>query len=228
VILKLGIDPEARALIQREADVLESCVSAPHLPAWRGKRENASWSGMALQFVDGQTPAPTDTAGMRVVLQAWLDAAHPVPLEALAPWQRLATQPGARSVVERVAGRMVAPALFHGDFAPWNVRAERAPSGWTVIDWERGERTGVPGWDWFHWMIHVSVLVHRHNTAASVEFLNSALGSPDFQQYAAAAQITGIERILLAGYLIYLHEFIVPPVIKDRIAQLRDAIAASL
>jgi hypothetical protein len=165
---------------------------------------------------------------MLTVLRAWLDEASPVSLDALPPWQKLKAHPNARAVVDRMENREVAAAIFHGDFAPWNVRVEKISGRWLVIDWERGEAMGVPGWDWFHWMIHVSVLVHRHDTAESVAFLDSALRSADFQEYAKAAQIAGLEGTLLAGYLVYLHEFIVPPEIKDIIARLRDAVGTKL
>lgn len=229
IIAKLGATAEARALLDRETQFLESFAhKTPHLPQWRGAKETASWAGLALDFIEGQSPAATDTGGMLTVLRAWLDQASPASLDTLPPWQRLKAHPEARAVIERVENRPVAPAIFHGDFAPWNVRVAETSPRWTVIDWERGEAMGVPGWDWFHWMIHVSVLVHRHGTGESVAFLDAALRSADFQEYAKAAQIAGLERTLLAGYLVYLHEFIVPPEIKDIIARLRDAVAATL
>jgi hypothetical protein len=229
IIAKLGTNLEARALVDRENRFLESFAQkTPHLPQWRGAKETTAWSGLALNFVEGRSPAITDTVGMLTVLRVWLDPTSPVSLDALAPWQRLKAHPDARPIIERAENRQVAPAIFHGDFAPWNVRVEKASRRWTVIDWERGESPGVPGWDWFHWMIHVSVLVHRHDTAQSVAFLDAALRSPAFQEYVAAAQIVDLERALLAGYLVYLHEFIVPPEIKDIIARLRDAVGAKL
>lgn len=231
VVAKAGLTPEARTLIEQEAKFLESVAQRwPHLPRFCGAKVAGSFSGLALEFIEGQSPAATDTAGMQAVLQSWLDTARPVALDVLAPWQRFAIQAGTGPILERVAGRQVAPALFHGDFAPWNVRVERTSQRWMVIDWERGVAAGVPGWDWFHWMIHVSVLVNRHDANASAEFLRAALHSPDFQKYAQAAQIAGLEKALLAAYLIYLHEFIIPPSwsepgrpdLKKTIASLRD------
>lgn len=237
IVAKVGLAGEARVLIEREAAFLESVAGrSPHLPGWRGAKVTAPFSGLALDFADGQSPAVADTAGLRTVLQSWLDVAQPVLLETLTPWQRLATQEWARPILERVAGRPIIPTLFHGDFAPWNVRLRKNSRHWTVIDWERGVAAGVPAWDWFHWMIHVSVLVHRHDAAASEEFLRAALCSPDFLAYAQAAQITGLENALLAGYLIYLHEFIIPPSwsepgrpdLKKTVATLRDVFLARL
>jgi hypothetical protein len=237
IVAKVGLASEARCLLEREAAFLGSVAGRlPHLPGFRGLKVTDAFSGMALDFIEGQSPAATDTAGMRAVLQSWLDTAHPVSLDTLTPWQRLATHHGARPILERVAGRLVAPALLHGDFAPWNVRVEAASRRWTVIDWERGIAAGVPAWDWFHWMIHVSLLVHRHDAETCAGFLDAALRSPDFREYARAAQISGLEEPLLTGYLIYLHDFILPASwsepghsdLKTMIATLRDGFIARL
>lgn len=237
IVAKVGVAGEARALIECEAAFLQSVAGhLPHLPGLRGVKVAGAFSGMALDFIDGRSPAATDTAGMRTVLQSWLDTAHPVSLDALAPWQRLATRAGAQPILQRTAGRQVAPALFHGDFAPWNVRVETASQRWTVIDWERGVAAGVPTWDWFHWMIHVSLLVHRHEAEACAAFLETALRSPDFQQYARSAQVTGLEGTLLAAYLMYLHDFVLPASssepghadLRETIATLRDGFTARL
>jgi len=237
VVAKLGLTSEARVLIEREAAFLQNVAGRlPHLPGFRGVKVTEAFSGMALDFIEGQSPAATDTSGMRTVLQSWLDTAHPVSLDTLTPWQRLVSYAGARPIQERVAGRQVAPALFHGDFAPWNVRVEAASRRWTVIDWERGVAAGVPAWDWFHWMIHVSLLVHRHDAKTCAGLLDAALRSSDFQDYARAARITGLEGALLAGYLMYLHEFVLPASwsepghsdLKTTIATVRDGFIARL
>jgi hypothetical protein len=237
VVAKVGLAGDARVLIEREADFLGSVAGRlPHLPGFRGVKVTDAFSGMALDFVKGQSPAATDTAGMRTVLQSWLDTTRLVSLDTLAPWQRLATLAGAGPILKSVADRQVVPALFHGDFAPWNVRVEAPSQRWTVIDWERGAAAGVPAWDWFHWMIHVSLLVHRHDAETSAQFLDEALRSPDFREYAEAAQITGLECALVAGYLMYLHEFVLPASwaepghsdLRETISHLRDTFLARL
>ena len=228
-VVKLGVEPEARALVEREASFLnDGTVKVSHLPRLREAKQTNAWSALALDFIEGESPASSDARGMLSVLWSWIDTSRAVSFDTFGTWQQLKVHPGSRSIVERVAGQRVAPTIFHGDFAPWNVRVEKESRDWTVIDWERGEAVGIPGWDWFHWMIHVSVLVHRHTTRESVTFLDRALQTPHFRRYAETARIAGLERTLLASYLIYLHEFIVPPEIKETIAHLRDATVASL
>ncbi|TCO89353.1 phosphotransferase family enzyme [Chthoniobacter flavus] len=228
LVAKVGIDPEGRALVDREALFLKRVAHRlPHVSPLRGAKSTEAFSGLALEFIDGRSPAADDRAGLCRVLRSWLDETHPTPLEALESWKRLAARPSAQAVVKHLVGRTVAPALFHGDFTPWNVRAEKTSGRWTVIDWERGEAAGVPGWDWFHWVIHVSLLVQRGDAAAILAQLNATLQSADFRAYAQAAGITGLERALLAGYLVYLHDFIAPPEIQDKIACLRDAVMAN-
>ena len=51
-----------------------------------------------------------------------------------------------RELAARLGSRLVSSVVFHGDFAPWNIKVDRA-GAWMVLDWERGELHGVPCWD---------------------------------------------------------------------------------
>ena len=87
-------------------------------------------------------------------------------------WARLEEACAGNSLFSVVAGelgrRSVHPAIHHGDFAPWNIKV--SPAGaWTVLDWERGELTGIPGWDWFHYVIQSAILVGHLPTSALVQ-----------------------------------------------------------
>ena len=99
--------------------------------------------------------------------------------------------------------------MHHGDFVPWNIKV--SPSGaWTVLDWERGEATGIPGWDWFHYVIQSAILVAHLPTSALVQLIEELLGSEVFRQYAARGGIVGCERELALTYLLHVVEVIKP------------------
>ena len=75
------------------------------------------------------------------------------------------------------------------------------PAGaWTVLDWERGELTGIPGWDWFHYVIQSGILVGRLATSGLGSAPGVLLRSEAFQQYAARGGIIGCERELALAY----------------------------
>jgi len=99
----------------------------------------------------------------------------------------------------RWAEARVHPALTHGDFAPWNVKVSRGQ--WTVLDWERGELAGVPGWDWFHFVMQPAVLVRRERTESLLSRFEHLLDSAHFSKYAEQAGIGEHRRALALAYL---------------------------
>ena len=110
--------------------------------------------------------------------------------------------------LKEIEGCRVALTLAHGDFAPWNIKA--TPRGWVVLDWERGEKPGVPGWDWFHFLIQSQRLVLHLSPEKLLDRLQELIASPLFQDYAKRAKIDGIEWRLLAAYLEYM-VWVIPP-----------------
>ena len=98
--------------------------------------------------------------------------------------------------------------VFHGDFAPWNLRG--AEARWTAIDWERGEPRGVPGWDALHYVIQRAVLVDRLPAAALLDIIERVLRSRDFADYLAAAGLAGHGRAVVSSYLLYSCEVLRP------------------
>jgi hypothetical protein len=90
---------------------------------------------------------------------------------------------------------------MHGDLAPWNVKASRG--AWKVMDWERGEPAGVPGWDWFHFFIQPALLVEHAAPESIAARLEALLVAEDFARYAGATGICGHERPLIRAYVEY-------------------------
>jgi len=210
-VIKLGMEPEARALIEREAGFLKSVVGkAPHLPRLRGMKQTDAWSGLALDFIAGESPDPQDSSGVPEVLGSWIDPTRTGALGELASWQRLRENPMVGNIVRQLAPVRVASTIFHGDFAPWNVRIETGTRGWIVLDWERGETLGVPSWDWFHYIIQTGILVRRAATTKLINQIESLLQSPPFKAYAEKTGIAGCERPLVLAYLRYFLDVIKP------------------
>src|SRR5262249_28337198 len=105
--------------------------------------------------------------------------------------------------------RHVQATIQHGDFAPWNIKVQ--PSGdWVVLDWERGELKGIPGWDWFHYFVQTSILVGRVGVTEIVTRLEALLQSELFRNYASRSGIAGFKRSLIKAYLLYVCEVIRP------------------
>lgn len=189
-VVKAGTSGAAQRLIQAEADFLLSVpADTPGVPALRDQLESPHVRALALEYIGGDSPAAGDEAGVAALLTSWLRADQNVPLAQLA----------GGALLWSVGDRQVHPALAHGDFAPWNVKVTGA--GWVALDWENGAVNGVPGWDWFHWVTQVGLLVERLDAGGLARRLEELLASARFREYAARAGIAGIERELVRGYL---------------------------
>jgi len=92
-----------------------------------------------------------------------------------------------------------------------------------VLDWERGELDGIPGWDWFHYVIQPGILVERLSTTDLVQRIETLLAAESFAAYAGRAGILGCERELLLAYLLHAVEVIKP---SEGLAATRELLGA--
>lgn len=214
-VIKVGMGAAATALIRREADFLIRPGNKPkEIPKLLGSFDKADVSAIAMEYIPGMTPAATATGVAARVLGTWLDRESMVAVTELPAWQRLREVAGAEPLFHEleasVAGLRLRPAIFHGDFAPWNIRVKPENGEWMVLDWERGESVGPPAWDWFHFVIQPLLLVAKFPAARIAEALERHLDSSEFSAYAAAAHIKPITRPLFLGYLLYCQKVLQP------------------
>ena len=123
-----------------------------------------------------------------------------------------------------LAGKNVRTTLYHGDFAPWNIRAINAQN-LQVYDWERGQLQGIPGWDWFHFVVQTAILARRlsvERVAAEVEQL---LHSDRFKKYAAEAGISDFVQPLFLAYLLHQRWVVKPFEGGERTAELFELLS---
>lgn len=200
-VVKAGTDAEAFRLIEREETFLKSALpNTPGVPGVRSRFRSERVSAFAMDFLPGVSPRPGDSPTLERLLGSWVDHSRKLAIGNLPLWQRLeagaATLPGP---IKELGSAKVHPTLYHGDFAPWNIKARG--ESWTLLDWERGELAGLPLWDWLHFIVQPAVLVERHPTEAVLGEIESFLQSPSLARYAERSGIVGLERALTAAYL---------------------------
>ena len=204
-VVKAGASERARELITHEATILAGFGGEQSgLPKLRDKCEYKRFSAFALDFIGGTSPGENVSGDLEMIFSSWVDSEKEIALGDTAAWQRLIQASGAAALPKAVieAGRLrVRPVLMHGDFAPWNVKV--SAGRWTVLDWERGERVGIPAWDWFHFIVQPAVLVRREATEETLARLEKLFVSPEFQRYAERSGIRGSERRLAKAYVAY-------------------------
>lgn len=228
-VVKVGLNAAGREATDREADVLEKlppgtlgCIRSA------GRLNTPVLSAFATTYFPGASPY--DDAGMEHLFHAWLNPGSFRPLASLQFWRELAAavaeaDPGAWQVLSAaLAGKTVRTTLQHGDFAPWNIRAINAQN-LQVYDWERGQLEGIPGWDWFHFVVQTAILARRHSVQRVAAEVEQLLRSDRFRKYAAEAGISDFVQPLLLAYLLHQQWVIKPLDGGQRTAELFELLS---
>lgn len=212
-VVKAGVGESATTLIERETAILKSLAPGrPGVPIVRGEFSQDHLRAFAMDYCPGTSPATAADAAPSPILSQWIDRSRELPVLELPAMQRLAAvckrESWYDSWRQAVAPANVHPVIMHGDFAPWNIKVQNGQ--WTVLDWERGELTGVPGWDWFHFVIQPEILVQGHAPAVIGKRVRRLLSSAEFQAYARATKCQDLAHTLLQAYLAYVIHILRP------------------
>jgi len=225
-VVKAGLTLPASGLIDQEASFLAAVpAGTPAIPRLRARFESPRLNALALDFFAGDSPRLQDERALPSLLASWVNPNRKVVLAEVPAWQRLANTASTREpfsdLVGRLRARVIHPAIAHGDFAPWNIKV--SAGAWTVLDWERGELTGVPGWDWFHYVIQRGILVTHLPSAMLIRQVEGLLASAAFKEYVARGGIVGCERELVLAYLLQMTEVVKP---SEGLAATRELLQA--
>jgi hypothetical protein len=227
MVVKAGVSALAKELVRKEADFLAAAPeNVPGMPKLRATFMSDEIRALALDFCDGTSPRASHEAALPALLSSWVSPAQKIGLAEVPHWARLETVADSKELLTRIVSavrdRGFHSTISHGDFAPWNIKLSSRGT-WTVLDWERGELTGIPGWDWFHYQIQAGILVRRDSVSALIRKIEDLLASDPFRKYADHAGIAGAERALLLGYLLNCVEVIKP---SEGLSQNRELLSA--
>ena len=204
-VVKAGATSQARELIAHETVILSGFAQDQSgLPKLRSAYELDNLSAFAMDFIEGTSPGDYDGGALETIFSSWVNSQKEIALGQTAAWQLLIQTSGTTALPDTVRNLeklRVHPVLMHGDFAPWNVKVSAAR--WTVLDWERGERVGIPAWDWLHFIVQPAVLVRRETTEATMARLVELFATAEFHHYAERCGILGEEWKLAFAYVDY-------------------------
>jgi hypothetical protein len=205
-VIKVGLNSSGRAATQREANLLsqlpEGVIGCTGIT---GSFSSDTLSAFATAYFSG-TSLDNDV-GIEKLFHDWLNDEPPEPIQNLAIWQELESAIKDTGLAEwphlrnALAHHNIRTTIYHGDFAPWNVRMTNLENI-RAFDWERGDLKGIPAWDWFHFIVQTSILVKRHSPERVAAELEQLTHSPRFQKYANEAGISEILEPLLLAYLL--------------------------
>jgi hypothetical protein len=192
-VVKCATDPVGRELIDHEAAVLNSTgEKIPGIPEVRAALSTCDCSAFAMDFF----PAPTHPLARKDrigLVRRWIRPGPAVSLDSLPPWRAIAD-----SGIDG-SGTMIKPVIFHGDFAPWNIRGDGKE--WMVVDWEKACPLGPPLWDLLHYEIQTAILVDRSSPENILERLAGILADADIHSYLQDCGCPDAGRLLVDSYL---------------------------
>jgi len=202
-VVKAALCSGGRELIDRETSFLRKHENQTrYMPRLLGSVSEDTIAALALPFYKGTSPGIDDMAIIGIILSAWLRQDKTLPLRDFPAGRRFfdAVAPSCpENLKQRLCGLHLTPALSHGDFAPWNIR--ETPDNLTVLDWERGEDLGVPGWDWFHYLVQSSILIRKDKPLSIYRRARELFSLPAFTSYARNSGFLGQELTVFASYL---------------------------
>jgi hypothetical protein len=205
-VVKCAADPVGRELIEQEAAVLGSLGNKlPGIPGMRAALSTDDCSAFAMDFFPAPDRVPSRSERVALVRQ-WISK------EPAKNFSFLHSIP--RTGGPDVAGSdvMMKPVIFHGDFAPWNIRHDGR--NWMVIDWEKARLLGPPLWDLLHYEIHEEILVHRSSVGKVRQRIHSLIQDSCVRSYLADCGAAESADLLLQGYLSHLDK--IYPAIRGR------------
>ena len=205
-VVKVGLNPAGRAATEREAGLLSNLpTNVLGCTGITGSFSSDTLSAFATAYFSGES-LDTDL-GVEKLFHDWLNDAPPEPIQNLASWRELQSVamgvglPQWPMLRDALAEQTIRTTIYHGDFAPWNVRMTNLENI-RAFDWERGHLKGIPAWDWFHFIVQTSILVKHYSPERTAAELEQLVHSPRFQKYASAAGISEIVEPLLLAYLL--------------------------
>jgi hypothetical protein len=203
-IIKAGLDAEARALCAAEADFLASASPRRSgLPTLRARLSQPEFEAFGSDYAPGDSPRAATHGQLGDLLTDWVDTTHTVGVGDISAWRATFENRALPPLLAPLGELRFHPTLFHGDFAPWNIKVHPVTGMWQVLDWERAALAGMPCWDWLHFEIQNAILVHRASAETVLARLERLWKAPPFRDYLQRAGVLGHERALTAAYLQY-------------------------
>ncbi len=215
VVVKSGTPPAARALIRRECALMRQVSPRGLAPRVLEEIENEDYSAFAMEFVGGQSPSwPASPKQIAESLSKMVvEGDRLLPIAETAAWKALTPHlsESSRRQFEDFAQRTIPRCLLHGDFAPWNLRVT-SENTWMALDWEYGELTGVPGWDWLHFLVLSARLLGKMSDEEVRGLLHQEMRTREFQDYLEKVGLRGCEDMIVSSYFEYLEHIFRPTV----------------
>jgi len=209
VVAKIGIGKAAKRSAQKEAAMIESLPeNYLGIAAVKKCRGRADWYYYTTPFIVGDSPVQKQDSQVLALLDDWVGHFTLQRLRDTQIWEslkfheRLGMRKSYSDFIERLGELDIKVGLYHGDFAPWNIKISEGGVV-NVMDWEYARLDGLAGWDWLHYMIQRVMLV---DGASLDDAIADCCKWADTEQGALFLHNTGWGKnvdLWIGSYLIY-------------------------
>lgn len=203
VVVKAGFTEAACEAIQTEADLLaEFGGQTPGVPRLTGLLGEGGqpYRALLLPLIEGGKASESRALAH---LQNWFQGGRQS-LSSFADWSEIKSQWEKAGIpadaMEEASQASLEPVLEHGDYAPWNLLVDHHDDLW-ALDWEAGQRVGIPALDWVHYLYQVDKLLVGTSFPGIIGNLDGRLQDPDAQDLLERAGWFGKHGWLVLVYL---------------------------
>ena len=208
-VAKIGVGEIGKQSVEAEAKTI---LSLPEnylgIATVKKCRCRADWYYYTTPFIIGDSPVQKQDGQVFALLDDWVRHFTLKSLRDTQIWESLkfherqGGRKGYSDFIERLGELDVKVGLYHGDFAPWNIKISEGGVV-NVMDWEYARLDGLAGWDWLHYMIQRATLVSNHSATEVLAECRLWAVTPEGRAFLCAAGWGQHIEEWLGSYLVY-------------------------
>ncbi|MEO5917141.1 MAG: hypothetical protein ABIS50_23125 [Luteolibacter sp.] len=186
-VAKIAFGKDGTTLLKQESRILSllSQVDAA-VPECLGLHLGEDICVMRMPYVTGTHVKAGARDKALALLGRWATDREAMPIVRFSEWGSISHALGVgdsgNRALRALTGQSLTPVIRHGDFARWNL-LEQPGGDLTVIDWEWGHESGMPGLDLVHYFLQDFRLVDRLSPSDAINRTLAVMQLPQCQDY---------------------------------------------
>ena len=208
-VAKVGVGELARMSVEAEAATIKSLPKNHRgIPCIRKCSGHDKWYYYSTVLSTAIGPKRRNDCQILELLSQWAAHFQTCKLRETGIWnllrsdQRVSEAPNYFCFLEDLGGLEIKVGLYHGDFAPWNIKISDEGEA-CVLDWEYARLDGLAGWDWLHYIIQRATLVSHHSAIEVLTECRLWAATSEGRSFLSAAGWGRHTEEWLGSYLIY-------------------------